>query len=222
MSAIVVGLGLYGAGVTASLSPCVLPLVPGWLAVVVDSAGAVSRWLRVGAFCTGAVLTFALLGSAVAAVGEVAVTTDWLQRIAGAALILAALAAAAGRRGVLHRTWHLMPSLPGPPLMRAVVLGVACGAAWTPCVGPLLGAALTAAGSGGSVVRGAALLVLFGAGVVTPMVILATLPTPRVPPKWRQIGVHLQRAVPFVLAGLGVLLVTGSYIPFVQRLSSGV
>jgi cytochrome c-type biogenesis protein len=219
VSGLVVGVGLYGAGVSASLSPCVLPLVPGWLAVVVDSAGGASRWLRVSAFCVGAVLTFAIFGSVVAGLGTVAVASDGVQRIAGAALIVAAIAAEASRRGRLPHTWQLAPTLPRSPLPRAAVLGIACGAAWTPCVGPLLGAALTAAGSGGSVARGAMLLTLFGAGVVTPMVVLAALPAPRLPRMWRQIGVHLQRGVPVVLAVLGVLLLTGSYVPFVQRLS---
>ncbi len=222
MSGLVVALGLYGAGVAASLSPCVLPLVPGWLAVVVDSAGGASRWLRVSAFCVGAVLTFAILGSVVAGLGSVTLAADGVQRIAGAALILAAVAAEASRRGKFPFTWQLAPALPRSPLPRAAVLGVACGAAWTPCVGPLLGAALTAAGSGGSVARGTMLLTLFGAGVVTPMVVLATLPTPRLPRMWRQIGVHLQRGVPVMLGVLGVLLVTGRYVPFVQRLSIAV
>lgn len=219
MSGLVVGVGLYGAGVSASLSPCVLPLVPGWLAVVVDSAGGARRWLRVSAFCAGAVFTFAILGSVVAAVGMVAVTSNRVQQIAGLALILAAVAAEANRRGRLQHAWRLAPSLPRSPLLRATVLGIACGAAWTPCVGPLLGAALSAAGSGGSVVVGATLLALFGAGVVTPMVVVAMLPTPRLPQMWRRIGVQLQRVVPGVLAVFGVLLMTGRYVPFVQRLS---
>jgi cytochrome c-type biogenesis protein len=174
----------------------------------------------VGTFCAGAVLTFAALGSLVAAVGAVTVAADGVQRLAGAALIVAAVAAEAGRRGRLARSWHLGPKLPRSPLPRAAVLGVACGAAWTPCVGPLLGAALTAAGGGGSAMRGALLLTLFGVGVVTPMVALASLPSPRLSPRWRRTGVRLQRAVPLVLVVLGVLLVTGRYVPFVQRLFS--
>lgn len=219
MSVVVVGLGLYGAGVSASLSPCVLPLVPGWLAVVADAADGARRWSRVASFCAGAVVTFAVLGSVVAGLGAVALAANGVQRTAGFALIVAAVLAEAGRRGVVHAGWQFAPSLPASPLARAAVLGVACGAAWTPCVGPLLGVALTAAGGTGSTARGAALLVLFGAGVVTPMVALAALPVPRLPQSWRRVGVRLQRATPWVLGLLGVMLVTGRYVPFVQRLS---
>lgn len=220
MSSLVVGLGLYGAGVAASSSPCVLPLIPGWLAVVADAQRGLNRWPRVGAFCAGAVATFALLGSVVAGLGSVAATADGLQRVAGAALIVAAVAAEAGRRGRWAATWHRAPPLPRSPLPRAAVLGIACGAAWTPCAGPLLGAALTVAGSGGSPLRAAALLAMFGAGVVTPLVALSLLPAPRMPQWWRRAGSYVHRVVPIVLAALGLLLLTGRYVPFVQRLSS--
>jgi len=221
MSLGVVAVALYGAGVTAALSPCVLPLVPGWLVVLADGGGRGSRSARMAAFCAGAVLTFALLGSVVAAFASVARFSARSQQIAGIALLMSAAAAEMSRRGRIRGEWRIRLALPASPLLRAAALGVGCGAAWTPCVGPLLGVALTAAGGGGSVERGGVLLFLFGLGTVTPLLVLSALPAPRVPATWRAAGAVLQRATPVLLALVGVLLVSGRYVALVQRLPSG-
>ncbi|MFM2078713.1 MAG: hypothetical protein RJA49_2603 [Actinomycetota bacterium] len=221
MSLGVVAVALYGAGVAAALSPCVLPLVPGWLVVLADGGGRRSRSTRMAAFCAGAVLTFTLLGSVVAAFASVARFSARSQQIAGVAVLMSAAAAQMSRRGRIRREWHLRVTLPDSPLLRAAALGVGCGAAWTPCVGPLLGVALTAAGGGGSVGAGALLLFLFGLGTLTPFLAVGALRTPTVPPTWRAAGVRLQRATPVLLAVVGVLLVSGRYDALVQRLPSG-
>ncbi len=212
---------LYGAGVTASVSPCVLPLVPGYLGVLADADGRPGRGGRVAIFAASAVATFALLGSLVAAFGSVVHTTVALQRVAGALLLVCAAAALATHFGRLQGTWRVPVAIPASPVPRAVALGVGCGAAWTPCVGPLLGAALTAAGGVGSVSRGAALLAAFGFGVVTPLIAIAILPLPRVPASWRRIGRAANLATPALLAVVGLVLLFGWYGPLVQRLPTG-
>ena len=161
MALTLASIALYGAGVTSTLSPCVLPLVPGYLGVLTDSAGVGNhaRGLRVAIFAAGAIATFVALGGAVAAVGlALSGTIGLLQRLAGLALILMAGAMFAGKLGKVGTEQRLVRVLPAQPHVRALVLGVGCGAAWSPCVGPLLGAALTAAGGSGSVWRGSWLL----------------------------------------------------------------
>jgi cytochrome c-type biogenesis protein len=85
----------------------------------------------------------------------------------------------------------------------------------------VLGAALTAAAASGSAGRGGVLLFAFGLGVTTPFVAVALMPVPRVSTRWRRVGVVLQRATPWALLVLGLLLVTGRYGLLVQRYPIG-
>ncbi|MCB0983966.1 MAG: cytochrome c biogenesis protein CcdA [Ilumatobacteraceae bacterium] len=215
---------MFGAGVAAFVSPCVAPLVPGYLAVLADGGRARSEgadgnggtdlralW-RVLAFAVAVAMTFALLGSVVSAAGDVFLTGRAAQVVAGVALVLLALwPMAAARR------WWRLPAPPAalgdgrPATWRAAAMGVACGAAWTPCVGALLGAALTAAGGSGSTARGALLLFAFGLGVSLPLLALVILPAPRLPAPVRRVGQWVSAITPAVLAGVGLLLVVGWY-----------
>jgi cytochrome c-type biogenesis protein len=219
MGVLVAVIALYGAGVAGSISPCVVPLLPGYVGVLADN-GAAGRVRRTLLFCGGAIVTFVALGAVVAAVGgSVSVTVAATQRIAGAGLLLLSALALAASRGWHVPSWRLASSRPASGNRRALLLGVGCAAAWSPCVGPLLGAALTAAGGSGSSVRGAVLLAAFGAGVVTPLIALSLLPVPRVPTRLRMLGRAVTRATPVLLAVIGVLLVTGVYEQFVQQLT---
>ena len=223
MGLLVAIVALFGAGVAGSLSPCVLPLVPGYLGVLVDGASARSSQVgRVAAFCTAAVATFVVVGTGVAALGaSLTLTSVVAQRAAGGALVILGLLsalAAAGRRVPGGRVFKVLPHRPG---WRAIALGVGCGAAWSPCVGPLLGAALTAAGGSGSPIRGAVLLAAFGGGVVSPFIGLALLPVPAVPSAVRRLGRALAKVTPVLLIVMGAVLLAGAYDGVVQRLVIG-
>ena len=214
-------IALYGAGIAGSISPCVLPLLPGYVGVLVDN-GAGGRTRRTLLFCAGAIATFVALGSVVGALGgSVSFTVVTTQRVAGVGLIVLGALAWAAVRGWRTPSWRLTSSPSSNGDGGAVLLGVGCAAAWSPCVGPLLGAALTAAGGSGSVSRGALLLAAFGAGVVTPLLALSLLPTPRMPTRVRAAGRVMTQMAPALFAVLGLLLVTGVYEDVVQRLMIG-
>ena len=224
MALTLASIALYGAGVTSTLSPCVLPLVPGYLGVLADSAGAGNhaRPQRVAIFAAGAIATFVVLGGAVAAIGlTLTGTIERLQGLAGIGLILMAGLMLIGKLGKLTAEVRLIRVFPAQPHLRALLLGIGCGAAWSPCVGPLLGAALTAAGGSGSVWRGSWLLLAFGCGVLTPFLALAFLRSPSVGRRVRILGRKLSAVSPIVMLGLGVLLIAGWYDAFVQRLMLG-
>lgn len=224
MSLTVASIALYGAGVTSTMSPCVLPLVPGYLGVLADSSpvSGRARPQRVAIFAAATVGTFVALGGLVAAVGlALSATIELLQRLAGLGLIAFATLMILGKLGRATAELRLVRTLPAQPHLRALLLGVGCGAAWSPCVGPLLGAALTAAGGSGSVWRGSWLLFTFGCGVLTPFFAIALLRVPKASPGLRQIGRRLSTASAVVILGLGVLLVGGWYDAFIQRIAIG-
>jgi cytochrome c-type biogenesis protein len=218
MSLALAFVALFGAGVVGAASPCVLPLLPGVVLVLVDGRQGAARAPRMALFAGAAAATFAAFGALVSTV-HVAFTASNTARLAGAWLLALAVATVAIDRGVWRPPqWQLRRSLAGwgAPL----ALGVGCGAVWSPCVGPLLGAAATASAGTGSAWRGATLLFAFGLGVVTPALLLSLVPVPSVPAWARRSGALVRRLIPVAMAMTGLLLLTGWYVPFVQRLGS--
>ncbi|MEZ5406521.1 MAG: cytochrome c biogenesis CcdA family protein [Acidimicrobiales bacterium] len=220
MALVLACLALYGAGLTSTLSPCVLPLVPGYIGVLGDGgAGQSGRRPRIAAFVVGAGVTFVLLGGAAATVGAgVADAVGWSQRVAGVGLVVLGGLMILGRRGLLVTEIRLVRRLPDQPHLRALLLGIGCGAAWSPCVGPLLGVALTAAGGAGSVARGSLLLAWFAFGVLTPFLAFSFVPT-RSSPRLAGAGRRLGTVASATTILFGVVLAAGWYGDVVARLS---
>lgn len=172
-------IAMFGAGVLSFANPCVLPLVPVWSAVALGSAperpGQVLRSTL--PFVAGMAAVFALLGATAGAVGGVmSAATTWAPRIGGVLLVGFGLLLLGAGPQWARRDHRLRVALPatavrfGAGPLRGAVAGFAAGAAWTPCVGPLLGAALVTASSVGGAARGALLLTLYSVGVGVPFV----------------------------------------------------
>jgi cytochrome c-type biogenesis protein len=215
------GLALaFGAGLVSFASPCVLPLVPGYLAWVAgtDLAGAQARrWrtLRLGAwFVLGFGAVFVTLGAG--ATGLSGLLRRWS---AEAAIVGGALVAAMGlvQIGLLRlplpllrdRRWR--PALEGGTPAQALLVGVAFGFGWTPCIGPVLAAILAVAASRGGAGGGAALLAAYAAGFGVPF-LLAALYLPALLARARRaarLGLWLQRGAGAIMAGAGVAMITG-------------
>jgi len=214
-------IALFGTGLTSTLSPCVLPLVPGYLGVLSDADRRSGRRPRVLVFALGAGATFVLLGAAASAVGlGVSGAVQWSQRAAGLGLVVLGVLMVLARRGLIGRELRLVRRLPAQPHLRALLLGIGCGAAWSPCVGPLLGVALTAAGAAGSVGRGAVLLACFAIGVLTPFLAFTLVPAPSSGLLART-GRRLMSAASLGTVVLGVALVAGWYDDVVATLPVG-
>jgi cytochrome c-type biogenesis protein len=117
-------------------------------------------------------------------------------------------------RGPLSRERRLIPTLPKVTgVIRPYVVGIAFGAGWSPCVGPLLAAALTIAARSGEVGRGTLLLSAYAAGIGVPFLLAALgLASSRaLAARLQRAGPRLERVSGFLLLALGVLLVSDTY-----------
>lgn len=219
------------AGVVSFLSPCVFPLVPGYLAFVsgagagvgepADSAGLRARVLvRASSFVLGFSTVFTLLGLGTAAATEQLVRHRVALELTGGLLVvLLGLAMVWGLGlptsggGRLARTLREPSSIVGSALV-----GAAFAIAWTPCIGPALGAILAVAGSTADLEWGATLLFAYSMGLGVPF-LAAAAGTGRFLRLSRRARPHLRRvqaASGAVLVLMGALIATGA----MARLSS--
>jgi cytochrome c-type biogenesis protein len=177
----------FGAGIISFVSPCVLPLLPGYLSLMSGysiaelETGDAATWrmLRAtGLFVAGFTLVFVALGAGATAVGSLLrANLDVAERVAGwivvgfgILLLVLSLSDTPRLAGLTReRRVDVQPSRLGmwaPPVM-----GVAFGFAWTPCIGPVLGAILTTAAVQESVGRGMLLLLVYGLGLGVPFML---------------------------------------------------
>lgn len=211
-------IALFGAGVASFLAPCIVPLVPAYLGIIVGEAGD-TRDLRrlVPATCIfilGFATVFAGLGAAAGALGSALPTYQTAIRIGGGALIILMGAALLGIvRGPFARTRRPIAIPLRQSWWRPYVVGLAFGAGWSPCVGPLLAAALTLAARSGAIGHGALLLAAYALGIGVPFLLAALLlaGSPRIGARVQRYGAILEKVAGITLLILGVLLVTGTY-----------
>jgi cytochrome c-type biogenesis protein len=218
---------LFGAGIASFLAPCIIPLVPAYLGIIVgemgdahDPARAVPATLI---FIAGFTTVFAGLGAVAGALGSSLSTfQSWVRTVGGVLIIVMGLALLGVARGPLSRERRLIPTLPKVTgVARPYVVGVAFGAGWSPCVGPLLAAALTIAARSGEVGRGTILLCAYAMGIGVPFLAtaLGLASSPHLADRLRRIGPGLERVSGVLLVVLGVLLATDTYVHLTSYLA---
>ncbi len=217
------GVGIFAAlaaGVVSFLSPCVLPLVPGYLSTVsgvsaaeLDSAG----WRRVLGpsllFVASFSTIFILLGLTATGLGSALHDhKQLLTKISGALIIaMGVLFVASLFVTRLNREWHVDALLERAGRGGPIVAGAAFAIAWTPCIGPTLGAILTAASLSGSAGRGAFLLAVYSAGLAIPF-LLTAIAFSRMTTAFAVVKRHYPVIVAtggLILIAMGVLIWTG-------------
>jgi cytochrome c-type biogenesis protein len=187
MSSSVGFVGAFLAGVLSFLSPCVLPLIPGYLSFMTgltaselsDDSRPLGQIMGTAIlFVIGFSAVFVVLGASASVLGQFLTQyRDLIEKIAGVVVILF---------GVFMLGVIKIPGLYGEARMdlaksrrfgrgAALVMGMAFAAGWTPCVGPILGVILTLAASTGSVAHGALLLLAYSLGLGVPFLLVALL-----------------------------------------------
>jgi cytochrome c-type biogenesis protein len=213
----------FAAGVVSFASPCVFPLVPGYLSFIAggeakdETKPIVPMLLFVGGFAT----VFVAAGAFASALRQ-PLGSELGIRIAGAVIL------AFGVMMILYAFRLGMPALYAekrpflervrPGKTGAYPLGMAFAVGWTPCIGPVLGAILTLAANQGGAVQGAVLLLFYSAGLGVPFILvglgvrklMASL-------NWVQRNYHWITGVSgAIMVVIGVLMVSGAWYRFLS------
>ncbi len=227
-------LAALGAGLVSFLSPCVLPLVPGYLSAVTGvSVSELDRAERhrvlvpslvfVASFST----IFILLGLTATGIGQALQDhRDTLETIAGSVIIAMGVLFVASLFVVrLNREWHVDALMSRAGKGGPLLAGMAFAIAWTPCIGPTLGAILTAASLSSSAAHGAFLLAVYSAGLGIPFLVTA-LAFSRMTTAFEAVRRHytaIMAVAGGTLIAMGVLILTGDFFQLnveAQRLTS--
>jgi cytochrome c-type biogenesis protein len=205
------------AGLVSFFSPCVVPLLPGYLSYVTGLSAADLGSHRRGRMLIGTLLfvlgfstVFVLTGVTFGAVGEALIEhQSVITKVLGGVTVVLGLAFL-GWFGFLQRDVRVH-RVPAVGIAAAPLLGVLFGLGWTPCIGPTLGAVLTLALNEGGVGRGAVLAIVYSLGLGIPFV-LAALAFRRMlgAVGWiRRHQVWVMRLGGAMLVAVGILLLTG-------------
>lgn len=211
------------AGLVSFLSPCVLPLVPGYLSTVIgvtpsDLKGGIgARRVLVPSllFIASFSLIFILLGMSATVIGSTLNDhKQMLERIGGVVIIvLGVVFLASPFVRLLNREWHSESLLRLAGRGGPLVAGAAFAIAWTPCTSVTLGAILTQAAVSGSAAHGALLLAVYSAGLAIPFLLIA-LAFERMTDALSVVKRHFPVIIAIgggVMILLGVLIVTGEF-----------
>jgi cytochrome c-type biogenesis protein len=208
----------FGAGLISFLSPCVLPLVPGYISAVAGVQPGQIKARRVIGPSLAFVASFSFIFIALGLLGQRALRTTLtgptalkvsgaLIVLMGVIFVLAPFVPAFSRE--LHVDRLMQRAGRGGP----VLTGAAFALAWTPCTGPTLGAIVTAAGTSNSAVHGALLLAVYCAGLGVPFLITG-LAFGKATAAFAVIKRHYPVVIGaggVVLIGMGVLIWTGEF-----------
>jgi cytochrome c-type biogenesis protein len=162
------------AGAASFISPCVLPLVPGYLGFVSGISSSRSRMLLGSLlFVLGFSVVFVSFGALFGGLGSIVYASGlaWAQRILGVLVFVFGLVLI-GKFDWLQRTVKFQ-ARPGLGLIGAPLLGITFGLGWTPCIGPTLGAVLTLASKTGDPIKGAVLAFVYALGIGIPFLLIA-------------------------------------------------
>jgi len=217
----------FSAGLFSFLSPCVLPLFPSYLSFITgmsvadlsaELSPAVRRRVLVHAivFVLGFSLVFVGLGASFSAVGQFLLDyRDWIRRVGGVLIVIFGLyITGVFRLGLFGRTaqWQIREKPAG--YLGTLAVGVTFAIGWTPCVGPILGAILSLAGTAETVTTGVGLLVAYSLGLGVPFLLsaIALGSFLKFFKRYRPFIPTVERAAGVLLVVVGVLVYTNYYI----------
>jgi cytochrome c-type biogenesis protein len=220
LSGLVLGTS-FVAGVVSFLSPCVLPLVPGYISYIAGEAAAAPARGRLGGatlclsllFVLGFSTVFVAMGASATGIGRLLLAYRPETNLVGGVIVMLFGLSMMGlaRVGWLDRDFRFHLDLPGGRPLAAYILGLAFAFGWTPCIGPVLGTILTMSATRATLVQGIALLALYSLGLGLPF-LAAALFTDSLLRRlrlFRHFGRWLQLGAGAVVTLVGLAIITG-------------
>ncbi len=220
---------VFAAGIISFLSPCVLPLVPGYVSYIAgqsmaDSATSRALIVRVQAlalstcFVLGFATIFVILGASATTLGQALISYRYELNLIGGLIVIGFGLFATGllRLPWLQRDLRFDLALPGGRPVAAFLLGMAFAFGWTPCIGPVLGAILTASATSATVAEGVKLLAIYSLGLGIPFLLVAVF-TGGLLARLKSIGRVgriLQILAGSIMVVMGVAIITGQLSTF--------
>lgn len=218
----------FGAGVLSFLSPCVLPLIPGYLTFLTGlGTEDVTRARRITLlhallFVLGFTLIFLALGATATVLGRVLLAgRGWISRAGGIIIIVFGVYLLGGlQTSVLSRERRVHLATKPVGYLGSILVGIAFGAGWTPCIGPILGSILLYTSTSADLGRGLGLLTAYSAGLAVPF-LLSAVALERflvVFGRFRHRMVWVNRVAGVMLVAVGLLLITDRFTAMASAL----
>lgn len=219
----------FTAGVISFLSPCVLPLVPGYVSYVAGSTlgeqqegrslvDRLSTLLLSTYFVLGFSTVFVALGASASAISRLLLSYRYEANIIGGAIVILFGVFMTGlvRLPWLQREFRFHADLKGGRPFGAYVLGLAFGFGWTPCIGPVLGAILTVSALSATATNGIILLSIYSIGLGLPFLVSAIFTDGLLKrlKRMRRAGRFLQAGAGGLMVVMGVAMITGHMSAF--------
>jgi cytochrome c-type biogenesis protein len=217
----------FTAGLFSFLSPCVLPLFPSYVSFITgmsvsdltaDLSGATRRrvMLHALAFVLGFSLVFVALGASFSAAGQFLLDyRNLIRQVGGALIVLFGLyIAGVFKLAAMGRTMQFQLREKPAGYLGSLLVGITFAIGWTPCVGPILGAILSLAGTSETVQRGIGLLIAYSAGLGVPFLVSAVALGAFLKffKRYRPLIPVMERAAGVILVVVGVLVFTNYYV----------
>ena len=208
------------AGLASFLSPCMLPVIPAFLAHLagtsLDHSDLERRDILLGTvlFVIGFSVVFAALGVVLGTVLQDAATDvlEWLSRLAGTVVIILGLHLTCLLRiPILDRPYSARPTMLKPGNLASFLFGASFAVAWTPCVGPILGSTLALVTT--QPASAFPLLLAYAIGLGAPFLLVGLFPSRAFSflKRHRRAAARVHAAFGFVLIGMGVLIFTDRF-----------
>ena len=215
----------FAAGLLSFFSPCVLPLIPAYFTFItglsLDELTEDARETRKKvilstiAFVLGFSFVFILLGASASFLGGLAQKFSWVIRYVGGGIIIVFGLHLLGVINIKALNFEKKLHVNEKPvhLLGTFVIGMAFGAGWSPCIGPMLGSILILAGNQDTVMKGVMLLGVYSAGIALPFVLISFFITRLldIMKKTTKFIGYINKTAGVLLIGVGVLLLTDQF-----------
>ncbi|MDW9558290.1 cytochrome c biogenesis protein CcdA [Sinorhizobium meliloti] len=217
----------FTAGLVSFLSPCVLPLVPGYISYVSGQTlgsqhqAGTNRLVTLSlslCFVLGFSTIFVALGATATAFSRLLLFYRYEATLVGGTIVIVLGVFMTGlvRMPWFERDVRFHRSIPGGRPLGALVLGLAFGFGWTPCIGPVLGAILTVSALSSTAAAGIVLLAVYSLGLGVPFLLSAVFADHLMQrlKSMRRLGRTLQVGAGGVMVAMGIAMITGTITAF--------